>query len=165
MALKVGDRVIYTGSHTSWAEGEIGTITALIDDGETKPLARIQWDNFEKKILPFAVFTENITLVDDLGEPVKKITEIAQQLVYGDRGAAYGHPKHDYDRTAKMISGILSSKLKEDVDAKEAILIMIAVKMSRLVNTPGHRDSVIDIAGYAECYDRVVRYEAGEVTS
>jgi hypothetical protein len=35
------------------------------------------------------------------------------------------------------------------VDVDEVILCMIAVKMSRLIKTPEHEDSWVDIAGYA----------------
>jgi hypothetical protein len=32
---------------------------------------------------------------------------------------------------------------------------MIGVKMSRLCATPWHHDSLVDIPGYAECYDMI----------
>ena len=79
------------------------------------------------------------------------ILDEAAWLTSGDRDGTYGHPFSDYTRTAKLWSGILGV----DVSAEEAILCMIAVKMSRLCHTPGHHDSIVDIAGYARCYERV----------
>lgn len=78
----------------------------------------------------------------------------AQRLVYGDRGAAYGHPYHDYTRTAKLWSAILGV----EVNATQAVLCMIAVKMSRACNRY-KRDNFTDIAGYAECADRIETFE------
>ena len=45
---------------------------------------------------------------------------------------------------------------------------MIAVKLSRLCHTPNHRDSIVDIAGYSNCYamtlaERKRREEGGKV--
>lgn len=84
-------------------------------------------------------------------EDAKPITEQAHNLVQGARRNVYGHPLDDYTRTAQLFSGILGT----DVTAEQAILMMIAVKVSRLTNSPDHRDSIIDVAGYAECLDLV----------
>jgi 5'-nucleotidase len=89
--------------------------------------------------------------------PYEPITEEAQRLVYGNRNADYGHPYDDYVRTARLWSAILGA----DVTPQKAILCMIAVKMSRLVNDPRKRDSIVDIAGYAECLSRSNRREDG----
>ena len=50
-----------------------------------------------------------------------------------------------------MWEGILGTS----VQAEHVALCMIAVKMSRLVKSPDHRDSVVDIAGYAATYEMV----------
>jgi len=85
----------------------------------------------------------------DTGEPyIETVTQEANRLVHGDRGAIYSHPLDDFGRTAKMVSAILGVPVSEE----QVALIMIAVKASRLTNSPDHRDSVVDIAGYAECY-------------
>ena len=72
----------------------------------------------------------------------------ASSLVYGDRGTDYGHPAEDFARTAALWSAILGFP----VDKKQVALCMIAVKISRLHNSPHHVDSLVDIAGYAETY-------------
>ena len=84
------------------------------------------------------------------------ILDVAHELVHGERGATYGHPLDDYTRTAKLWSAILGI----EVTAEQAILCMIAVKMSRLCNTMEHEDSVVDCAGYAECLSMVVKERA-----
>lgn len=61
------------------------------------------------------------------------------------RGAQYGHPFVDFSRAA-AIKAILADcpdpRLRH-------ILDMLAVKMARLIHTPDHFDSWLDIAGYA----------------
>ncbi len=72
------------------------------------------------------------------------ILQEAQRLVYGDRGAAYGHPLDDFGRTAKIWSAILGCR----VTAEQVGLCMIGVKISRQCNQP-KRDNLTDAAGYA----------------
>jgi hypothetical protein len=70
----------------------------------------------------------------------------AATLVHGDRQTAYGHPRDDFARTAKIWEGILGVP----VEPHQVALCMMGVKMSRLCKTPHHRDSWVDAAGYAE---------------
>jgi hypothetical protein len=75
----------------------------------------------------------------------------AHKLVHGVRGKTYSHPFEDFSRTAKIWSAILGV----EVTPEQAVLCMIGVKMSRLCATPGHHDSLVDIPGYAECFDMI----------
>jgi hypothetical protein len=70
-----------------------------------------------------------------------------------NRRASYGSPLADYTRTAKLWSVILGHAVTPD----QAIRCMIAMKLSRLSSTPAHRDSVVDIIGYADCLDSVLQ--------
>jgi len=80
------------------------------------------------------------------------ILDEAKALVYGDRNDSYGHPFDDFSRTAKLWSVILGTEVKPE----QVALCMIAVKISRLCQSPAHRDSVIDAAGYAATYQMVI---------
>lgn len=87
--------------------------------------------------------------------PELNCLEIANSLVSGDRNDDYGHPFHDFSRTAKMWSAILGVEVTPD----KVPLCMIAVKISREVNRP-KADNVIDICGYARTLEMVREYEA-----
>lgn len=88
------------------------------------------------------------------------LADEAKRLVYGDRNTQYGHPLSDYERTAKIWSGILHDKLRETITPEEAILCMIGVKLSRAVHQ-AKDDTLTDIIGYTLCYDRVKARRAG----
>lgn len=61
------------------------------------------------------------------------------------RGEVYGHPYDDFGRVARIKEVIAEC---EDPRIRH-VLDMIAVKMCRLIETPDHADSWVDIAGYA----------------
>jgi hypothetical protein len=82
----------------------------------------------------------------------ESVLDIAKHLVRGPRRQSYGHPAEDYGRTARMWSAILGV----DVSPAQAILCMVAVKMSRECHEPG-RENRVDMAGYVECLDLVSR--------
>lgn len=73
------------------------------------------------------------------------ILEQAARLTAEDRMAAYGHPRDDFGRTAALWSAYLGFP----VTAQQVGLCMALVKISRLAATPDHRDSLVDLAGYA----------------
>jgi Domain of unknown function (DUF6378) len=89
--------------------------------------------------------------------PDDSVAAEAHKLVYGDRNKSYSHPKIDYDCTAKLWSAILG----HEVTAYQAALCMIAVKLSRASRNVGHRDSLVDICGYATCADEITQAETG----
>ncbi len=82
----------------------------------------------------------------------ESILDTAKSLTRGDRNTDYGHPLDDFDRTAAMWSTILGGT----VTAEQAILCMAALKISRLCHDETKRDSWVDLAGYADCGERVV---------
>lgn len=77
--------------------------------------------------------------------------ERAYEIVHGDRGGVYGHPFDDFARQGKIWEAILGIP----VTPEQVALCMIGVKISRLVNTPGHPDSQVDVAGYLETYNMI----------
>lgn len=85
------------------------------------------------------------------------ILEEAIQAVTGPRAEAYGDFKENMERIASIASALLG----EEVTARECVMILLAVKFGRLIHTPNHRDSIVDIAGYAEGLARVLDLDKG----
>tara|TARA_R110002051_G_scaffold16439_2_gene49643 strand:- start:1031 stop:1276 length:246 start_codon:yes stop_codon:yes gene_type:complete len=69
----------------------------------------------------------------------------AQELIEGERAGTYGDSGKNHARIAAMWSALL----EQEITAHQVYLCLIAVKMSRLMASPQHRDSWLDIAGYA----------------
>ena len=72
-----------------------------------------------------------------------------------DRDGTYGNPILNYERMAVMMNVILKDKLEIDLNAADAVMVMCGIKMARLINTPDHRDSQVDLAGYAAILSEV----------
>ena len=77
------------------------------------------------------------------------VCDVAKRLTSYDRQVDYGSPIEDFTKQAKMWGAILGVS----VTPQQIAMCMIAVKLSRLTNSPRHKDSVVDIVGYARCLD------------
>lgn len=73
--------------------------------------------------------------------------------IVGKRAADYGSPLPNHQRIAAFWTTKFRDKLKdgEVVTETDVTQCMRLVKESRLIETPGHRDSLVDICGYADC--------------
>lgn len=84
----------------------------------------------------------------------------AQGLVNGARAAAYGHPKENFQRICWLWNAYLMGRPCGQcgpIDEKDHAIMMILVKIARLQETPDHRDSLVDICGYAGTYEKLLQ--------
>lgn len=86
----------------------------------------------------------------------------AERLVSRDRGNIYHHPYDDFTKVTEMAKALFGGRGPESAD--EHALYMILVKLVRLSHSPGHRDSIVDIAGYARTYDMVIERKLQRIT-
>lgn len=95
----------------------------------------------------------------DTLEPVTQgtILDEASRITASDRQAVYGHPADDFARTAAFWTTRFAHKLRpgEVFTADEVPAAMRLVKESRLVQSTRHRDSLVDIAGYARTQEMI----------
>jgi len=142
-------------------------IQKILDSNVTRMYMMPGWHkskgaNFEKhmaEILKIEIWNA------ETGKPYKEnIAQEAQRLVFNDRGAVYSHPFDDFGRTAGMANAAFKSKLKEDFTQEDIAVLMMLVKISRLINSPDHRDSLVDLPGYGLCYE-LVRQRRKELES
>lgn len=73
--------------------------------------------------------------------------------VIGDRRATYGDPA----ASMATVAARWSVTLGHPVTPAEVMLCMIDVKLARLAHNPTHRDSVVDVIGYAALLPEVTR--------
>ena len=71
--------------------------------------------------------------------------------IVADRRRTYGDPTQLFERVAVRWSQLLGT----EVTATQVGLCLIDLKLARLANDPQHRDSLIDVAGYAACLAEV----------
>ena len=74
----------------------------------------------------------------------EEILQEAEKMINGPRAKDYGDAYLNHERIAKMWKVLLG----HDVTVEQVYMCMIAVKLSRLIETPTHEDSAIDICGY-----------------
>ena len=75
----------------------------------------------------------------------------AAEATVKDREGDYGSPRKNFERIAALWNVILAGKLGHDyeISAADVAMMMVAVKLARLIETPDHDDSAVDLAGYA----------------
>ena len=73
--------------------------------------------------------------------------EEVKQIVCKDRAATHGSPEQNFENIAAMWSIFKGVPFT----AKVVAAMMVLVKLSRIIHNPDHRDSWVDIAGYAAC--------------
>lgn len=81
---------------------------------------------------------------------MENILQEAERIVNGPRASDYGDARENHQRIADIWSALLRVK----VTPEQVAMCMIGVKLARLANTPDHRDSWVDIAGYVGVYDK-----------
>lgn len=89
----------------------------------------------------------------------QSVMQEAEGLVNGARAAAYGHPMENFKRICAMWNAYLEGRpvgLGGRITEEDHAVMMIMVKIARLQETPDHRDSLVDICGYAGTYEKVV---------
>lgn len=83
----------------------------------------------------------------------------AERIIYGDREMTYGHPSKNLWTIARLWTAYVDAASDnalqgKEFTAKDVALMMILVKTARLANNDSHRDSIVDICGYAALMER-----------
>ena len=81
------------------------------------------------------------------GPAREKLLQEAVEIVHKDRAADYGKPENNFKRIAELWTVYFDSRFTPH----DVAIMMMLVKVARLANNPDHRDSAVDIAGYAAC--------------
>jgi len=87
----------------------------------------------------------------------------AATLVGGQRAKDYGDKTENHQRIADFWNywlstspGTVGSKFGK-ITAYDVAIMMLLLKVARLMHTPGHSDSHVDIAGYASIAEEISR--------
>lgn len=100
----------------------------------------------------YASMQANVGLTEQaIAAPKKFMLQRAHETIYGDRQQEYGPAGENFQNIADMWSVVL----KTEVTKEQVAMCMMQVKIARLMNTPDHFDSWMDIAGYAGCKEKM----------
>jgi len=91
--------------------------------------------------------------------PRQKLLTEALQITSHDRNSAYGNPEDNFQNIADRWNLFLKARFGQqllsqtsfELTPEDVGLMMIDMKLARLSTNPSHRDSLVDIAGYAAC--------------
>jgi hypothetical protein len=75
----------------------------------------------------------------------KEILAEADRLTHGDREKNYGSALTNHQR----IAGLWSVFLQNEISPAQVAICMGLVKVARLIESPDHLDSFVDLAAYA----------------
>lgn len=78
------------------------------------------------------------------------------QKVVQDRQEVYGNPHEYFQRFSELVNVWLGGRYC--LTSQDMAMIMLLGKVARLIESPDHHDSILDIAGYADCYAEVVKW-------
>lgn len=92
-----------------------------------------------------------------VGGTKKPLLQRANELIGGDRQKDYGGKLQNFSQIAMLWTGTFATKLApgQAFTAEDVALGMMQVKIARLAKSPDHEDSILDVAGYAGCYEAV----------
>lgn len=80
-----------------------------------------------------------------------EIADTAKRIVSGARRAAYGKPEDNFERIARFWQSYFENTGRADakITAADVSPMMRLMKEARLCETPDHKDSFVDLVGYA----------------
>lgn len=80
----------------------------------------------------------------------EQILKVAASQITQEREHVYGPPKLNLDhRTAELWNAYFNIKEDPVINGVDICVLMMLLKIARLIQTPNHYDSWIDILGYA----------------
>jgi hypothetical protein len=89
-------------------------------------------------------------------DPAVACLDDARRIVTGARRGAYGNPEDNFARIASLWNAYLEHRALP-LTTVDVALLCVLIKVARLIETPGHADSWVDLAGYAACGTRCAK--------
>jgi hypothetical protein len=83
--------------------------------------------------------------------PREELLAEATKIVSHDRNKAYGNPEDNFRNIADYWNVYNNQKPHIGTNSMDVAIMMMLMKIARLATNPMHRDSLLDIAGYAAC--------------
>lgn len=103
--------------------------------------------------MPFYRNARSVETTTPTASPRRRLLSEAADIVDGDRNDAYGEPEDSFRAIAALWNAYLEAAPEPAAPLTPADVgvMMMLMKVARLRHSPGHIDSLRDIAGYAAC--------------
>jgi hypothetical protein len=88
-----------------------------------------------------------------------EVLSTADHLVSKDRADVYGPPRQSFGRIGALWGAMLGT---DAIPPATVALMLVQLKVSRIVSSPGHEDSWVDLAGYAALGGELATGEADD---
>ena len=85
----------------------------------------------------------------------KPLLQRAHEIIHGERQNDYGNTLVNFAQIAAFWNAHLALKLSQPITPEDVAMMMLNLKQARLSKSPDHADSILDVAGYAGCYDKL----------
>ena len=123
----------------------------------TKGSYTIDWEKEEANL-----WNTRVSAKEEIKDNTKKENVMKRELLEEAANIVEGQRKEDYGETYKSferISNLWSAYLSCPISPSDVTAMMIMLKISRAKQTPTHKDSWVDMAGYAACGYEVAQKE------
>lgn len=138
-----------------------------------KPARKRNKTEFDKSMDHLEALKAEAALTTDRrkGTPRRKETTIlqtAERLIYGDRNKVYRHPSENFENIANLWNAYFNAiRVRPDVASGlemrcfvvnkiDVAYLNILQKIARGATNQEHTDTIVDIAGYAGCIERII---------
>lgn len=107
---------------------------------------------------------QKFQLVPDEEPGEESILMEAERIINGPRAAYYGDARTNHQRIANLWWAYLISRPDNTIELAphEVTYMMCLMKLARLIESPDHRDSHVDIGGYIGCAWKIVQADKAD---
>ncbi len=141
-------------------------IHRLLEQATVLDVTSEEWHMLVNASAPMERFRLRASLQEKPAGADEALLRDALAAVTGERRKAYGDPENNFKLIAELFGSYLGHRrihggladgvsgqlsLNDNIKPGDVAVLMVLVKVARLAQTPGHRDSLLDIAGYAAC--------------
>lgn len=143
--------ITWLGDAGEWAFvegiGEDKPVAQEVEDDEALSVASGTVTSAEDApVFHFEVFDSGVRISDIKTD----IASEAVRIVSGARRSAYGTPENNFERIARFWQAYMQNTGRDiEITAADVSPLMRLMKEARLCETPDHRDSHVDLIGYA----------------
>jgi hypothetical protein len=84
----------------------------------------------------------------------ESVLQEAHRIINGERAQTYGDSVYnDFKTIGELWSVVINSRYgtSVDVSSDDVAMMMLLLKVARAIKNTSHRDSLVDVAGYAGC--------------